>query len=105
MKDTSRNRVDLHPIIDRTISRVEMHEHNVEFCMDILEWRDADKATVEFSEDESAFNQNFIGKRQIDDDDYEDYIRQELRYHKEEMENQRILLRCFMEAFNGGWLF
>jgi hypothetical protein len=107
MKDTNKNSVALNPIIDRTISRIEMHEHNVDLCMDILEWNEAIKARVKFSEDESEINQNFIGLREVEEDDgYEDYIHQELHDHKQELANQKILLRIYMEAFHdGGWQF
>lgn len=103
MRDTSR-KIKLHPIIDLTISRIEMQEWSVIDFEEMLAWYESDKATVEFSEDEFVINQNWLGSRELDDD-YEDYIRQELEYHKGELANQKILLRIYMEAFNGGWIF
>ena len=104
MKDTNKSRIALHPIIDHAMYLVEMHEHNVILCEDMIEWNEEDKALVAYSEDESAFNQNWLGLREVDTD-YEDYIRKELKYHKEELKNQKILLRVCIEAFNGGWIF
>ena len=105
MKNSAKNGVELHPIIDNALLLVEMHEHSVGIYEDIIEWDKEGRAKIEFFEDETEFNQNFLGSREGFGEEFVNNAHKELRYHKEKLENQRILVRIYMEAFNGGWIF
>ena len=105
MKNPAQSGVELHPIIDHALLLVDMHAHSVMIYEDIIEWDKEGRAKFEFSEDESEFNQNWLGVREGYDEDFVNYARKELKDHKKELENQKILVRIYIEAFNGGWTF
>lgn len=99
------NSIQLHSIIDNALFVVDMREYQAGIYEHFLESEEEEKKKWELSEDESMWNQNVIGIRQRVDEEAISKTRERLEYYKQELEEAKILLRIYMEAFNGGWVF
>jgi hypothetical protein len=95
----------LHPIVDEIIRRMDLHEHNLAIHEDIVNWHKKSTGQWELSEDETQLNHNVIENKNCFGKKFMDYARAEVKYHKRELKDARILFRIYMDTFNGGWEF
>lgn len=91
----------IHHHIDRAISLVELHQNQVDMYQDVFEWNQENNLKVEYSDDETEYNQNTT-RKECTDDDFLSYCKRELRYHQHELEKARTRMRICMLTFNKG---
>jgi hypothetical protein len=95
----------LHPLVNEIISRIDYHELYIEFYKDIVEFEKENSRKWELSEDETQLNLNIIENKDYFGRKFDGDARAEMKWHKQELENAKILFRIFMDTFNDGWEF
>jgi hypothetical protein len=102
MEDLQDNE-ELHPIIQKILGQLEVKEEWFSEYNVYLDSAIRTRKKWEFSEDESEWNQNFLGIREHASDAEIDELREKVAEYREKMEDLKILMRIFMEVFNKGW--